>query len=120
VESVLRELEAQDTTQLLVRNKIDLLPPEQREALRDEPGVAHISAAEGVGLSSLLEAIDDALQEDPLHRVHLCVPQSEGKVLAQLEARARIYARSYGDGIVELEASAPESLLRHMRQYVVG
>jgi GTP-binding protein HflX len=119
VETVLRELEAHEKPRLLVMNKIDLLSPAEREALHDEANVLHISAAGGIGLEKLMEAIDEALQEDPLSRVHLCVPQSEGKVLAMLEARARIYAREYHDGIVEMDTTAPESLLRHLRPFVV-
>jgi GTP-binding protein HflX len=100
-------------------NKVDLLPPVQRESLCDDAGVVHISAAREIGLSVLLNAIDEALKEDPISLVRLRVPQSEGKVLAQLEARARIHARNYQDGIVEMETSAPESLLRHLRQFVI-
>jgi 50S ribosomal subunit-associated GTPase HflX len=59
------------------------------------------------------------LAVDPVSRVHLNVPQSEGKVLSMLEARARIYAREYRDGSVSLEAEAPESLLRQIRKFVV-
>jgi hypothetical protein len=36
-----------------------------------------------------------------------------------LQARARIYSRSYQDGLVELEADAPDSILRRMRQWVI-
>ena len=104
---------------ILVVNKIDLLGPLQRESLRDQPGMVHVSAAKGIGLTTLLDAIDDRLHEDPLSRVRLHVPQSDGKALALLEARARILSRQYRDGMVELEASAPESLLRHMRGFVV-
>jgi len=59
------------------------------------------------------------LEEDPLSRVHLRVPQKEGKMLAMLEARSRIYSRQYKDGLVELEAEAPESLVRKMKRWVV-
>ena len=48
-------------------------------------------------------------------RVRLRIPQKEGKMLAQLEARARIYSRQYQDGLVVLEAEAPASLLRRLR-----
>jgi GTPase len=119
VETVLRELDAHDKKRLQVMNKIDLLGPVQRESLREQPGVVPISAAKRIGLDALLEAIDEALQEDPLRRVRLRVPQSEGKLLSQLEARARIYAREYRDGMVELETIAPESLLRTVRKFVV-
>jgi len=55
-----------------------------------------------------------------VHRVHLSMPQKEGKLLALLEARARIYSRAYKDGSVELEAEAPESVLRRVREWVVA
>jgi len=40
-------------------------------------------------------------------------------MLALLEARARIYSRRYKDGAVELEAEAPESVVRRVREWVV-
>jgi hypothetical protein len=49
--------------------------------------------------------------------VHLRIPQSEGKLLALLEARARIYSRDYKDGAVELDAEAPESVVRRVRAF---
>jgi GTP-binding protein HflX len=119
VEAVLRELESEQKKRIKVLNKIDLLGAVQRESLRDERDVVHISAIKGIGLTTLLDQIDAALEEDPLARVHLRVPQSEGKVLSQLEAKARIYARHYRDGMVEMEAQAPESVLRKIRQFVV-
>ena len=60
------------------------------------------------------------IEEDRVSRVHLRVPQKEGKMLAMLEARARIYSRKYQDGAVEFEADAPESLVRRVKQFVVN
>jgi 50S ribosomal subunit-associated GTPase HflX len=75
---------------------------------------------EGTGLSTLLERIDAKIDEDRVSRVHLRVPQKEGKMLAMLAARARIYSRKYKDGAVELEAEAPESVVRKVRDFVIG
>lgn len=119
VELVLKELEADKKPRLRVMNKIDLLPAGRRDALKDDVHTVHVSAAKGIGLTTLLDRIDHVLAEDPLSRIHLRVPQKEGKTLAMLEARARIYARQYRDGLVELEAEAPESLVRRVRQFVV-
>ena len=119
VESVLTELEADKKPRLRVMNKIDLLPPRQRESLRDDEQTIHVSAAKGAGLSTLLDRIDAVLEEDRPCRVRLRIPQREGKMLALLQARARIYSREYLDGSVELEAEAPNSLLRHLRAWVV-
>jgi len=119
VEKVLKELEADAKPRLRVMNKIDLLPPRQRDSLRDAENTVHVSAAKGIGMSTLLDRIDQMLQGDALSRVHLRVPQKEGKMLAMLEARARIYSRKYKDGSVELEVEAPESVLRRVREFVV-
>jgi GTP-binding protein HflX len=119
VEKVLKELEADAKPRLRVMNKIDLLPPRQRDSLRDEANTVHVSAAKGAGMSTLLDRIDQLLQGDALSRVHLRVPQKEGKTLAMLEARARIYSRKYKDGLVELEAEVPESVLRRIRDWVL-
>jgi GTP-binding protein HflX len=118
VERVLKELEADKKPRLLVMNKIDLLAPMQRESLRDDSTTVHISAAKRIGLSTLLDRIDQVLADDPLSRVRLSIPQKEGKTLALLEARARIYSRAYKDGVVELEAEAPESVVRRVKEWV--
>ena len=123
VESVLKELEADKKFRLRVMNKIDLLLPKQRESLRDSDlrdneQIIHVSAAKGIGLSTLLDRVDALLEEDRPRRVRLRIPQKEGKMLAQLEARARIYSRQYQDGLVLLEAEAPASLLRRLREWV--
>ena len=52
--------------------------------------------------------------------MRLRVPQQEGKTLALLEAKARIYSRKYKDGAVLLEGEAPESVVRRVREWVVG
>lgn len=119
VEQVLGELEAGDKPRIRVMNKIDLLAPLQRESLRDDEDTVHISAKTGEGLGALLERIDGKLSEDPLSRIRLRIPQSEGKVLSQIEAKARIYSRQYRDGFVELETQAPESLVRRLTRFLV-
>ncbi|HTJ31359.1 MAG TPA: GTPase HflX, partial [Acidobacteriaceae bacterium] len=119
VELVLKELEADKKPRLRVMNKIDLLPAARRDNLRDDAKTVHVSAAKGVGLTTLLDRIDQVLEQDPLSRIHLRVPQKEGKALAMLEAGSRIYSRNYKDGLVEMEAEAPASLVRQVRQWVV-
>src|SRR6266850_323143 len=117
VELVLKELEAEKKPRLHVMNKIDLLEPKQREVLRDDAQTVHVSAVRGVGIATVLECIDQILEEDPVSRVRLSIPQKEGKVLAMLAARSRIYSRQYKDGVVEMEAEAPESVVRRVRAW---
>ncbi len=120
VEKVLRELESQDKPRIYVMNKVDLLPEKKQESLRDTESVIHVSATKGLGLERLLQRIDELVADDPVRRVHMRVPQSEGKALAALDAKAVIVAREYRDGNVELDVQAPESLLRKMKSFVVG
>lgn len=119
VDRVLGELGAGQKPALHVKNKVDLLPPKQRDSLRDDARTVHVSAAKGTGLTTLLDRIDQALSEDALSRVRLRIPQKEGKALAMLEAGSRIYSRAYKDGAVEMEAEIPESLARRVKQWVV-
>jgi GTPase len=124
VELVLKELEADGKPRLRVMNKVDLLDEEVAASLLvnsgpDNARTLYVSAVEGTGLDRLLERIDAMIEEDPVSRLHLRVPQSEGKALAMLEARARIYSRKYLDGTVELEVDAPESVVRRMHEFIV-
>src|SRR5205085_7867263 len=118
VEQVLAELEAHHKPRLKVFNKVDLLSPEQRAALPKNDDEFYVSAARGIGLKKLLERMDAKVAIDPVSHVRLQVPQSEGKVLALLEARARILSRRYRSGMALLEVEAPESVVRAVRKFV--
>lgn len=123
VEIVLKELEAEKKPRLRVMNKVDLLDEEVAEnliadATRPGSSTIYVSAVEGTGLDLLLERVDKMIEEDQVSRIHLRVPQSEGKMLALLEARARIHSRAYKDGAVELDVEAPESVVRRVREFV--
>jgi GTP-binding protein HflX len=119
VEQVLKELEAQSTPKIRVLNKIDLVPEAQRACLKESRATVCISAARQIGIDQLLAAIDAHMEIDALRPMRIRVPQSQGKLLAQIEARARIVKRSYRDAAVEMELEAPESLARWLETYVV-
>ena len=117
VEKVLKELDVQGKPVLRVLNKIDLLPRDQRVNLPSQDGTIHVSALKGMGLSALLEEIDSVLTDDPIVIVQLRVPQSEGKVLAQVDASARVLSRVFRGENVYLKVQGPESFLRSLRQF---
>ena len=118
VEEVLRELEVQNKPRFYVMNKLDLLPELKRESLIDSPTAVHVSAVKGIGLDALRQRIDELIEQDPVRQVHLQVPQSEGKALATLDAKAVILSRAYRDGFVDLEVQAPASVLRQMMGFL--
>jgi GTPase len=124
VEIVLKELEADKKPRLRVMNKVDLLDEEVAQGLiadaaHDGAKTLYVSAVDGTGLGLLRKRIDDTIAEDPVSRVRLCIPQKEGKMLALLEARAKIFSRKYKAGTVELEVGAPASVLRRVREWAV-
>ena len=116
---VLKELEVDNKQRLRVMNKIDLLTPGQ-DNVRDDAQTMCVSAEKGIGITSLLERIDEMLQEDKPSRVRLSIPQREGKALAFLEAKAQIFSRKYKEETVELEVNAAESVLRTVRKWQIA
>jgi GTPase len=139
VEIVLKELEAETKPRLRVMNKVDLLDEEvaeeriaettaearkttgtvHQENHRNSASPVYVSGVEGTGLEQLLARIDAMIDEDPVTRIRLRVPQTDGKALSLLEAKARIYSRRYRDGAVEIEAEAAESVVRKVGAYIV-
>jgi GTP-binding protein HflX len=110
VEKVLGELDVQGKPVIEVLNKVDLLGDEERDRLAGRKGIP-VSGLEKMGLERLLEAIDAALVADPLVEARFRVPQSEGAVLAALEAGAVITEKSFEGNMVYLTARGPASLL---------
>lgn len=119
VENVLSELEAGTKPRIHVMNKIDMLPPTQRESLIDSEYTVHVSAVKSTNMKGLLEAIDRLVAQDPVVRVRLSVPQGDGRALALLAGKARVYSREYKDGFVEMEADAPESVVRKVKEFLL-
>src|SRR5437016_1463756 len=119
VDQVLKELEVIGTPQIRVMNKIDLLPETQRRSLVNGGMNAYVSAARKIGLEELLAVIDGKLHVDEIQTLRIRVPQTEGRLLAQIEARARILKRAYRDSAVQMEVEAPESLARVLQPYTV-
>ncbi|HLW51501.1 MAG TPA: GTPase HflX [Candidatus Angelobacter sp.] len=119
VERVLKELEVQNTPQIRVMNKLDLVPEPERKAMVSSTASVYVSASQQWGLDDLLAAIDARLQIDALRLLHVRIPQSEGKLLAQIEARARVLKRTYRDSAVQMDLEAPESLAVMLNAYTV-
>ena len=118
VEKVLGELEVLDKPRLEVLNKVDLLSDEERAALEIGAGQAiAISAVEHTGLETLMERLDEELVLDPILEQRFQIPQSEGEVLAALEAGAVIREREYEGNLVRMMVTGPASLLGRYRRF---
>ena len=116
VEKVLAELEVSKKPVIEVLNKIDLLPESERTHL-GAPGTVAVSGLRKLGLDNLLAAIDAALVVDPVIEVKFRLPQSEGAVLAALEAGAIVDEKKFEGNLAFLTARGPASLLNRYRRF---
>lgn len=120
---VLRELGVADRPRLHVLNKIDRLSEEEIASLRRSNGHGRdnvcTSATTGEGLAELLARIDSAMPVDPLVRLRLRMPVSDGRHLSQVQARGRVLHSEVVNGHFLLEAKLPESAARRLREFVM-
>ena len=120
VEKVLGELGVLGKPRIEVLNKLDLLPPEEAALLTLGVGRVGISALRGTGIDALVAELDRALVADPIVEQVLVVPQTDGDVLAALEAGGLVLKREFEGEAVRLAVAAPASLLGRYRRYRVG
>jgi len=119
---VLHELGVEDRPRIHVLNKIDRLKEEERNRLSNGNGCGHdnvlTSAATGAGFEELLARIDSAMPVDPLVRLRLRMPVSDGRHLSLVEACGRILHSELLDGHMLLDAELPQSAARRLEQFV--
>ena len=123
VEKILGELGVTGRPRLRVFNKVDRLSAEAREPLaaawrRRAPGEdapLFVSALTGEGLDELLRRVDEALPVDPLVRLCLHVPLSEGRSLALIHALGREMHARVNDSHMDLEAEVPEAMAKRLK-----
>jgi GTP-binding protein HflX len=116
VQKVLAELDVSKKPVIEVLNKIDLIP--EGEAIpMGAPGSVAVSGLRKIGLDHLLAAIDAALVMDPVIEMQFRLPQSEGAVLAALEAGAIVEGKRFEGNLAYVAARGPASLLNRFRRF---
>lgn len=116
VEQVLGELDVAGKPVIEVMNKIDLVSRDERDLLSGS-GRVLTSGLTHEGLEELLNAIDSRLVTDPVIEMELRLPQSEGAVLAALEAGAILREKRFAGNLVYVSARGPASLLTRFRRF---
>ena len=114
---MLAELGVSAKPVIQVLNKIDLVPPQERAHVSPDRDTIPVSSLEGIGLEHLLRAIDTALVGDPLVEHSFRLPQSEGSILASLEAGAILDGKRFEGNLVFFRARGPASLLDRYRRF---
>lgn len=115
VERVLSELDVSKKPVIEVLNKIDLVP--EGDMPMAAPGSIAVSGLKKQGLENLLAAIDAALVVDPLVEMRMRIPQSEGAMLAALEAGATMKEKRFEGNLAYVTARGPQSLLNRYRKF---
>jgi GTPase len=116
VQKVLAELDVSKKPVIEVLNKIDLVPQNERTPM-GAPGSVAVSGLKKLGLDNLLQAIDRALVADPVIEMEFRLPQSEGAVLAALEAGAIVEGKRFEGNLAYIKAKGPASLLNRYRRF---
>jgi GTP-binding protein HflX len=116
VQKVLAELDVSKKPVIEVLNKIDLIP-EGEGIPMGTPGSVAVSGLKKIGLDHLLTAIDEALVMDPVIEMQFRLPQSEGAVLAALEAGAIVEGKRFEGNLAYVAARGPASLLNRFRRF---
>jgi len=122
VEKILDDLGVKETPRLRVYNKVDQLDAERRHNLEaagrrnggDEPPVL-VSGLTGEGLDELLRRIDAALPLDPIVKLSLHMPLSEGRSLALIHALGRVLHSEVRDSHMDMEAEVPQSIVTRLK-----
>jgi GTPase len=119
---VLADLGVQDRPRLNVFNKIDQIPEEDLAMLKKSnerrENAIFTSAVTGAGLDELLARVDVVMPVDPLVRLRLRIPISDGRHLSLVHASGRVLHSEVLDGHMDLDAELPESLARHLQDFV--
>jgi GTP-binding protein HflX len=122
VKKILRDLGVADRPTLHVWNKIDLLSTEERAELQKSVESAEqnsssptlVSAAKGQGQNELLRRIDEALPVDPVVKLSLRLPLTEGRTLALVHALGKVVHAEVQDSHMLLDAEVPASMARRL------
>lgn len=113
VDAVLAEIDASETPQLLVCNKIDRLDEQQPRIDYDDQGLpvrVWLSAQTGQGCDLLLQALSERLAKQMVEE-HLRLPPQEGKLRSQLYALECVESEQIldnGDMVVSVRMPAIE------------
>ena len=116
VQKVLAELDVSKKPVIEVLNKIDLVSEGEGTPM-GAPGSVAVSGLRKLGLDNLLAAIDNALVVDPVVKMRFRLPQSEGAVLAALEAGAIVEGKKFEGNLAYFTARGPASLLNRFKRF---
>jgi GTP-binding protein HflX len=121
---VLADLGVEDRPRLHVLNKIDRLSEEELANLMKSNGQplrsAFTSAVTRAGLDELLSRMDAAMPVDPLVRLRLRIPMSDGRHISLVHACGRVLQSEVLDGHFVLDAEVPQSFTSRLVRFALA
>lgn len=99
-----------------VLNKCDLVPDVLNYPLM--PNCVHISASTGLGIDTLLEAIEKAFPETK-RRVTLLIPFSQGKIANEIRKFGTVEAEEYTENGLKITAVAEIAYIDKIKGYLL-
>jgi GTP-binding protein HflX len=114
VEGLLEKMGLAGMPRLLVWNKIDLLDEASRARLPKGPSQVEVSAVTGEGFQTLQDAIDGALEEDPIVETEFEFSAGDGERLALLHRAGNVLSTCYKDNRVRVRARLARSLRQRL------
>jgi len=120
VDAVIKELGAFGKQTLMVFNKIDLLANNELVDVYTEkfPGSVAISARKGIGVSDLVQALQDELGEWRL-RSHFRVPMRESALIAEIHRVGHVLELKYEGEFALIVAHTPPHLQQKLAPFAV-
>jgi len=118
---VLSDLGVLDRPRLHVLNKVDQLPEEEFAALKKSSGNGRprifTSASTGEGLQDLLASMDAEMPVDPLVKLRLRIPASDGRSLSLVHACGRVTQSEVLDDYFLVDAEIPKSVASRLDEF---
>lgn len=121
VYGVLTELGIEEKDTLLVLNKIDAIhdPAVLNRVLDRYPNAIPVSARSNKGLSTLIEAVGEALGREFLD-LEIDVDPADGRLLAYLSAKGEVVSREYTDTVVTVRVRMPTGAMGQVHRSAVA
>jgi len=114
VERLLETMGLAGMPRLVVWNKIDLVDETMRTRLPEGSNQVKVSAVTGEGFVALHEAIDRALEEDPIVETEFEFSAGDGERLALLHRAGNVLSTRYKDNRVRVRARLAKSLWQRL------
>ena len=114
VERLLETMGLAGMPRLVVWNKIDLVDETMRARLPEGSNQVKVSAVTGEGFVALHEAIDRALEEDPIVETEFEFSAGDGERLALLHRAGNVLSTRYKDNRVRVRARLAKSLWQRL------